>query len=163
MIILSIDPGTEKIGYAIFEKNKKSKKRCDFITSGLIKTMKSTKPEYRLREIHEKIVAIIQQYNPTELAIEQLFFFKNAKTVISVAQSQGVIVLAAAQHNLSVTYLTPLQIKQTVTGNGAADKQSVFKMLKLELGDKLTVSDDDESDAIACGLAYCYLKNSLVE
>lgn len=79
-----------------------------------------------------------------------------------MAHAQGVIVLLAAQHNIPVTYLTPLQIKQTVSGDGASDKKSVLKMLRLQMKEDLIVEDDDQSDAIACGLAYCYLHRNVI-
>lgn len=158
-MILSIDPGIEKVGYAFFEK-----KKSDFslITSGLIKTKKTLKHELRLLEIYNLLSSLTKQHKPTIIVMEQLFFFKNQKTVISVAQSQGVVQLLAAQNKISLVYLTPLVIKQTVTGYGNADKKSVFKMLQLTLGSNLQVEDDDQSDAIACGLAYCYLNRNLL-
>ena len=158
-MILSIDPGIEKVGYAFFEK-----KKSDFslITSGLIKTKKILKHELRLLEIYNLLLSLTKQHKPTIIVMEQLFFFKNQKTVISVAQSQGVVQLLAAQNKISLVYLTPLVIKQTVTGYGNADKKSVFKMLQLTLGSNLQVEDDDQSDAIACGLAYCYLNRNLL-
>ena len=89
------------------------------------------------------------------MIVEQLFFFKNQKTFIRVAQAQGVALLLAAQNKIRVKFLTPLQIKQTVTGYGKADKKSIQKMIKLEL--QIDIKQDDEADAIACGLAYIYI------
>lgn len=158
-MILAIDPGIEKVGYAFFERKQKD---SSFITSGLIKTKKTTSHEIRLMQIYDALSVLIKKYKPQSIVIEQLFFFKNHKTVISVAQAQGVIVLIAAQNKIPLTYLTPLQIKETVTGYGNADKKSVLKMLKLILKQDLPVEDDDQSDAIACGLAYCYLNRNLL-
>jgi crossover junction endodeoxyribonuclease RuvC len=153
MILLSIDPGYDKTGYAVFKSDHPS--TIDFITSGLIKTNKTDELVSRLKVISGKIEAVIKQYKVDSMIMEQLFFFKNAKTVIAVAQAQGSLIALAADKELDFHFLTPLQIKQIVTGDGHADKKSVWKMLKLQLGDKLVVADDDESDAIACGYAYC--------
>ncbi len=158
-MILSIDPGFEKVGYAFFEKKGPD---FSFVTSGLIKTKKTLAHEKRLLQIYEELSMLIRKHKPSSVVIEQLFFFKNQKTVISVAQAQGIIVLLAAQNKIPLTYLTPLQIKQTITGYGNADKKSVLKMIQIILKDKIVVEDDDQSDAIACGLAYCYLNRNLL-
>ena len=153
MILLSIDPGYDKTGYAVFKSDHPS--RIKFVCSGLIKTDKSEDLITRLQYISTTLASIIDTYDIDTMVMEQVFFFKNAKTVIAVAQAQGSIIALAANKGLAFHFLTPLQIKQIVTGDGHADKVSVWKMLKLQLGDKLQVADDDESDAIACGYAYC--------
>jgi crossover junction endodeoxyribonuclease RuvC len=155
MILLSIDPGYDKTGYAVFQCDHPSK--IDFRASGLIKTNKNDVLIARLKDISTKLSTIIDKYSIDTMVMEQLFFFKNAKTVIAVAQAQGSVIALAADKGLDFHFLTPLQIKQIVTGDGHADKKSVWKMLKLQLGDKLVVTDDDESDAIACGYAHCLL------
>ena len=157
MIILSIDCGFEKVGYSIFDKNKRLATGLSYVNSGLITTSKSNTLEKRFEIIHQSLSNIVLKYKPTLIILEQLFFFKNQKTVIGVAQAQGVILLLASQKNIPVEFLTPLQIKQIVTGYGNADKKSVQKMLKLLLGNKAVFKTDDEADAVACGLAYCYL------
>ena len=81
-----------------------------------------------------------------------MLFFKNQKTFIKVAQAQGVALLLAAQNKIKVEFLTPLQIKQAVTGYGQADKKSIQKMLRIELG--IDIKQDDEADAVACGVTY---------
>ena len=156
MHILSIDPGYDKVGYAIFKVDKKAMRDFTFITSDLIKTNNADSHELRLKQVYDELDDIIKKHDIKELVIEQLFVFKNAKTVIKVAQSLGVIELVGAHNNLIIHRLTPLQIKQSVTGYGTADKESVQKMIRLELGDTITFKDDDESDAVACGLAYIY-------
>jgi len=157
MQLLAIDPGFEKVGWAVFDKTGKSNTDFHFIASDLIKTSKSIKHELRLKIIYDALNDVLKKYNITCLVIEKLFFFKNNKTVLEVSQAVGVIELCASNHGLPITRLTPLEIKQTITGYGNADKKSIQKMIRLELGDKITFKDDDESDAIACGLAYCFL------
>ncbi len=160
MIVLAIDPGIEKIGYSIFESQKSLH---NLIGHGLIKTDRKDKDELRLLRLYEKIDKLIIKYSPDVIACEKIFLFKNHKTIVPVDQSQGIVMLAAAQNNITLQFLTPLQIKQTITGYGNADKKSVHKMLSLILKSDIKVADDDESDAIACGLAYCYLSKSFVQ
>lgn len=159
MKILAIDPGYEKVGYAIFEKESADYgNNFTFNVSDLIKTSINKPHELRLKEIFEVLDQVIRMYNIDLMVIEQLFIFKNQKTVLKVAQAIGVIELVAASNNLKIQRLTPLQIKQIITGYGKADKNAVIKMIGLTLPNKITVKDDDESDAIACGLAFCLNK-----
>ena len=122
MTILSIDSGIERTGYAIFKDKK-------YVTSALIKTSKSKSTEIRLDEIYSKLKEVFKKYTPEIVILEQLFFFRNQTTFIRVAQAQGVALLLAAQNKVKVDFLTPLQIKQIITGYGQADKKSVQKML----------------------------------
>lgn len=160
MIILAIDSGFERTGYAVISYQKSV---VSYLTSGLIKTSAKKTLSTRLLEIHTSINQLIEVWRPTVVVVEQIFFFKNQKTVIPVAQAQGITLLLAAQHNLELEFLTPLQIKQIVTGYGHSDKESVKKMISLTLP-KLDLQGmiDDEIDAIACGLAYCYLNKKLI-
>jgi len=103
-------------------------------------------------EIYFRLKEIIKKHQPDKIILERLFFFKNQKTAILVSQAQGVCLLLAAQNKISVGFLTPLQIKQAITGYGQADKKSVQKMIRLEMG--IDITQDDEADAVACGLAY---------
>ncbi|OGK14646.1 crossover junction endodeoxyribonuclease RuvC [Candidatus Roizmanbacteria bacterium RIFCSPHIGHO2_02_FULL_37_15] len=154
MKILAIDSGVEKTGFSIFTKESKNFK---YIDSGLIKTNKDESYEIRVYQIYKKLNDVIKIFKPKKIILERLFFFQNQKTAIQVGQTQGVIILLAAQNNISLEYLTPLQIKQTVTGYGLSDKKSVRKMIDLTLKPQKKIKEDDEIDAIACGLAYCYL------
>jgi len=157
MFILAIDPGIEKVGYSVFEQILNGSTPFKYITSGLIKTLKATKHEKRIQQIYDELSVMVKRYHAQLIVMEQLFFFKNAKSIIGVAQAQGVVELLAAHKNIPLQYLTPLQIKETITGYGRADKKSVHKMLELTLKEDMKIKDDDQSDAIACGLAYCFL------
>ena len=148
MTIISIDSGIERTGYAIFKDKK-------YVTSALIKTLKNLPTEIRLKEIYLQLKKICNKYKPDVMVLEQLLFFKNQKTFIRVAQAQGIVMLLAAQNNIKVEFLTPLQIKQIVNGYGQADKKSVQKMIRLTTN--IDIKQDDEADAVACGLAYIYL------
>ena len=154
MIILAIDSGVEKTGFAILEKNRHEFK---YLTSGLIRTNKRDNYQERVHAIYKRLNDVIRTYKPRKVILEELFFFRNQKTAIKVSQTQGVIILLAAQNNTSLEFLTPLQIKQVVTGYGLSDKKSVRKMVELTIKLGKKIKEDDEIDAIACGLAYCYL------
>ena len=154
MIVLSIDSGVEKTGYSVFNKTKSS---IIYLESDLIKTSKDKNLEERLHEIYLRLNDVVVKYKPSAIVLEQIFFFKNQQTAISIGQSQGVVLLLAAQHAIFIKFLTPLQIKLTVTGYGQADKRSVRKMIEMTIKIKKIIKEDDEIDAIACGLAYCYL------
>lgn len=161
MIILAIDPGVEKLGYSLFEKKVNGNVTFSYITSGLIKTSRKLSQGKRLQEIYKKLAEVIKEQNVNQVVMEQLFYSNNAKTVIAVAQAQGAVELLAAHHDLPLSYLGPLQIKQIITGYGKADKKAVQKMVDLTLHQKIDILDDDQSDAIACGLAYCFLNPAL--
>lgn len=162
MIILAIDPGFDKVGFALFEKKVNGSTSINYLLSGTIKTDRADSHEKRLQDVYEALESTVKNYKPNLLVIEQLFFFKNAKTVIKVSQAQGVILLLAAQKDIPVQFLTPLQIKQIITGYGTADKKAIQKMLAIHLKHELPKCEDDESDAIACGLAYCFLNGKLL-
>jgi len=163
VIILALDSGIEKTGYAVFEKKPSGNTDFKYITSGMIHTAKTKTTEQRLLQIYQELSKLITTFKPDVMVIEQLFFFKNQKTAIRVAQSQGVVMLLAAEKKIKAEFLTPLQIKSIVTGYGQSDKKSVQKMLQLTLHLDKELKQDDQADAIACGLAYCYLNKSLVE
>jgi crossover junction endodeoxyribonuclease RuvC len=149
--ILALDPGLERTGYAILNNQ-------NIVTSGIILTSKVKNIELRLNKIYQVLNKIIFNYKPEVIVLEKLFYFKNQKTIISVANVQGIILLLAGQKKIKIEFLTPLQIKQAITGDGRADKKSIQKILTLEFHLKKT-KYDDEADAIACGIAYNLLKN----
>lgn len=163
MIILSFDPGLERTGYAVFRTNLKSTKEFKLLSSGLIKTEKKYYKHFRLFKIYSQIVSLVKKFKPDIVVFEEIFFFKNKKTIISVVQAQGVILLVAAQFNLKISCLSPLQIKQIVTGYGLSDKKNIKKMIDLTLKINDLKIGDDEYDAIACGLAYCFQNNILLK
>jgi len=159
MRILAIDPGFDRCGYAVFDKQAQEP---TYITSGLIEPKKSKNHEKRFLEIYDLLTQTIDTHKPDKIIIEQLFFFKNQKTVVAVAQVQGAIMLLCAQKGIPVEFLTPLAIKSAVTGYGLSDKKSVQKMLKLTLNLNGELKSDDQADAIAAGLAYCYMNKNLL-
>ena len=127
MKILGIDPGIGITGYSVIEADQ----NCyQLVTSGSIQTDKSMPVSKRLSEIFDDITEICKAYNPDEASIEQLFFFKNQKTIIPVAEARGVILLALEKVGIKTAEYTPLVIKQVLTGHGRAQKNEVRLMVE---------------------------------
>jgi crossover junction endodeoxyribonuclease RuvC len=155
--IFGIDPGTATTGYGVLDTD--GADQFEYIASGIISTHKDFAMPERLRIIRADILSLFEQYNPDVAVIEQLFFFKNAKTLVPVAQARGVVMEAAATHRISVAEYTPMQVKLHLTGYGKADKKVVqFTVAKL-LGHDEIIRPDDAADAIA--LAVCHARLSL--
>lgn len=150
MRILSIDPGFERIGIAVLDKEKSSKETL--VHSECFHTNKDDAFPDRLVLIRKKIKLIIETYKPSMLAIETLFMAKNKKTGMKVSEARGVIVSEAKGEGLSIHEYSPLQIKIAVTGYGRADKKQVMSMIPRILSLKEVSASDDELDAIAVGL-----------
>lgn len=154
--ILGIDPGLAKIGYGLIGYDRSS---LILLKAGLITTSAKLSLPERLVRINLDLNKIIKQCQPEIVAIEKLYFFKNLKTAFSVGQAWGVITYTVAKQNLQILELTPLQIKQTVTGYGQASKKQVQLMLKKIFKQDSMPSQDDTADAIACGFcATHYIK-----
>jgi len=150
-IILGIDPGTAITGWGII---KDTKKGLETIAYGCIETSKHKTDIERLKETAKDLKAIIREYQPDEMAIEELFFFKNLKTAIKVAQSRGVLMYITINQKISVAEYTPLQIKQALTGYGRADKKQIQIMVKNILKLKETPKPDDAADALAVAICH---------
>ena len=152
MIILAIDPGYDRLGIAILEK--KSGKEI-LLHSECFSPEKNKAEEKRIFLIGEKIGKIITKYKPEALALESLFFNKNQKTALLVAETRGVIMYEASRSKMSIKQFTPLQVKIAITGYGRSEKKQVSEMVKklieIEKEGKIL---DDEYDAIAIGLTY---------
>ena len=153
MIILGIDPGIAITGYGILSCQKD---KISIIASGSIQTSKNKSTQERLVELFDDICEIIDTYKPDIASIEQLFYFKNLKTVIPVAQARGVITMALAKKGVEIAEYTPLQVKQTITGFGRATKEEVKQMTEFALNEKMPKLDDTV-DAIA--IALCHIRH----
>ncbi len=153
MKVLGIDPGTATVGWAVLEQ---IKGKTEALAYGHISTSKDLALEARLQEIRDDIVKIVKQYAPDAAALEELFFFNNQKTAISVAQSRGALLLTLADFGLSIAGYTPLEVKQALTGYGKADKQQVQRMAKEILRLKAIPKPDDVADAIAIALCHIH-------
>ncbi len=152
--ILAIDPGTATTGYAILEVSPKND-LPKILGYGCITTPAKTPAASRLQTIAKDLRQLIEKYDPSELAVEQLFFAKNVTTGIAVGQARGVILLAGAEAGLKISEYTPLQVKQAITGYGQATKLQVQYMLKNIFKLKNIPKPDDAADAIAIG--WCHL------
>lgn len=150
MIILGIDPGLAQTGYAILKVNDKKIKSISF---GCLKTSAKLSLEKRINKIYDHLKKIIKKYKPNKIAVEQLFFCKNVKTALKVGQARGIIYLIASQAKIPISEFTPLQVKQTLTGYGRAEKSQIQKMLKILFNLKNIPQPDDAADALA--IAYC--------
>lgn len=154
MKVLAVDPGYDRVGIAIVEKQSTdsgaTKEVC--LHSETFHTSKDTDFNIRLQEVGQRIAQLITNYSPEYLAIETLFFSKNQKTAMQVAQARGTIIYQALQSGLVVHEYNPQQIKVAVTGHGGADKRAVIQMITylVELDNRKRL--DDEYDAIACAL-----------
>lgn len=149
MKILGIDPGTATTGYGVLSA-KASK--LVLVEYGCITTPKKNKPEIRLLEIQRDLVKLIKKHRPSIIAVESLFFFKNLKTAMAVAQARGVILLCAAMYKTQLLEFTPLQVKMSLTSNGRADKKQVQHMVQKLLNLRSVPKPDDAADALAVAI-----------
>ena len=150
MIILGIDPGTAALGYGIVERNGGRLRAIDY---GCLETSPDLAMPDRLQAIHSLVDELISLHEPAVVAVERLFFSKNAQTAMAVGQARGVVLLAAAQHDRPVQEATPNEVKSAVAGYGAADKEQVQRMVQLVLGMAELPRPDDAADALA--IAVC--------
>ena len=130
MIILGIDPGIATTGYGLVEKVGNTLK---YITHGVITTPKEPPLSKRILSLYNDLESLIKTHNPKTLAVEELFFSKNTKTAMMVAQARGVVLLAGEQYTLPVSGYTPLQVKSSVCGFGKAEKSRFniwYKIIK---------------------------------
>ncbi len=151
MKIIAIDPGYERVGIAILEK---TNSREALLFSECFKTLATESAEERLRQIGTEISSLIKKYQPEAMAIETLFFKTNAKTAMKVSEARGVMLYVAAQNDIKVMELTPLQIKVAVTGYGRSEKTQITTMVQKLIKIDKKIKYDDEYDAIAAGLTY---------
>lgn len=151
MKIIAIDPGYERLGIAVLEKNSSKE---ELLFSKCFKTPSTEKHEKRLKLIGEEVEKIIKKYQPEAMGIETLFFKTNAKTAMKVSEARGVITYEAGKNNLEVFEFTPLQIKVAVTGYGKSEKNQVISMVQKLIKLKNPIKYDDEYDAIAVGLTF---------
>ena len=151
--ILGIDPGTAIVGWGIIDCNNAGTK-TKVIAYGHIETNKKLSMPERMSEITDNILVVLKKYKPHEVAVEELFYFKNAKTIISVAQARGVIINTCFRDNLTIAEYTPLQIKQSLTGYGRASKSQMQEMIKNVLKLNSIPKPDDTADALAVALCH---------
>jgi crossover junction endodeoxyribonuclease RuvC len=160
MRILGIDPGFERLGIAILEKNKGEKKER-VLFSECFKTSATLEFPFRLQLLGERVRETIKEYTPEVLSIETLFLTTNHKTVMHVAEARGVAIYEAARAGLKIFEASPPQIKIATTGYGRSDKAQITKMVKILVDIDNSKKSDDELDAIAIALtAFAHVKLS---
>lgn len=152
MIILGIDPGLERIGYGVIRREGS---RITPIDYGLIETPRIAIPD-RLRIAHEKVMEIIDLHHPDAMATERQLFTVNKTNAMDVAKALGVVLLAASLRGLQWSEYSPPEIKQSVVGNGNADKKQVQFMVTRILGLQKTPKPDDVADALAIAITHAF-------
>lgn len=158
MNVLGIDPGLASVGWAVLKFDKGFFK---LIECGCIETKKEVSFSSRLGIIFKEIKKLSEKFDLDVLAVEELYFAKNVKTAILVAQCLGVIKLAGHQLKLPVFEYTPLNVKMTITGYGRAEKKQVEFMVKQTLGLKDGVKPSHASDAVAVALTHCFTNQKI--
>lgn len=155
MIILGIDPGTGILGFGVLNAEKGG--QPTIIDAGVVATPAHTPLPDRLEDIYNSLSEIITTVKPEVMAIEKLFFARNVTTAISVAEARGVVELVAKQNGLEIVEYTPLQVKQTLTGYGRAEKRQIQEMVKRELSLEKIPKPDDCADALAVALTHFFM------
>jgi crossover junction endodeoxyribonuclease RuvC len=150
MRILGIDPGTGIMGFGVIDSGGQPR----MVDAGVIRTKVHQPESERLLIIYDSLRQIIDANEPQAVSVEKLFFARNVTTAMSVAQARGVVLLVAQQHNLPIFEYTPMQIKQSLTGYGKADKKQMQEMVKILLKLQETPKPDDCADALAAALTY---------
>ncbi|MBX3075066.1 crossover junction endodeoxyribonuclease RuvC [Candidatus Obscuribacterales bacterium] len=152
--ILGIDPGTAAVGFGVVDKREGDSYR--YITSGVISTPKTMSNPQRLAMIRADMITLLDEYKPDVVAVEAIFFFKNAKTLVPVSQARGVILESAATGGYDIAEYTPMQVKLCLTGHGRADKSFVQTAVAKLLNLSQIIKPDDANDAIA--IAVCHAR-----
>jgi len=158
-IILGIDPGTLVMGYGIIEVRDN---KIMLLEMNVLKLNPKKDAYERLEMIHNRVVELIKKFKPTTFAIEAPFFGKNVQSMLKLGRAQGVAIAAAMQAGIPVTEYSPKKVKQSITGNGNADKEQVWKMLQ-----RLTVTNEklkgfDASDALAVAVCHYFQTSTTI-
>ncbi len=159
--ILGLDPGLQVTGYAVLEARLRGPHVCE---AGIVRTAegrRTTDVAARVRVLYDGIVEVLEQFQPDVMVVEQLFaHYEHPRTAILMAHARGVLMLAAAQHGLSVVSYPASSIKKTITGNGRADKQQVQNTIQRELGLPRLPEPHDVADALAAALCHYHLQKA---
>lgn len=158
-VILGIDPGTLFMGYALMDASTNQPK---LLVMDVLKLSSKNDAYERLQKIHATVAELIINYAPTTFAIEAPFFGKNVQSMLKLGRAQGVAIAAAMQAGLTVTEYSPKKVKQSITGNGNADKDQVWKMLQRILNLEEKPQFFDATDALAVALCHHYQSGSVI-
>ena len=153
MIALGIDPGTAICGFGVVALEEGELRLLD---AGVVRTSSASSDAERLHLLHGALASLVAQHAPQRIGVERLFFQRNVQTAMAVGQARGVALLVAAEAGLGVDEPTPNEVKQTICGNGAADKQQVAAMVARLLHVSLDGVPDDATDALAVAIGCAY-------
>ena len=153
MLVLGVDPGIAITGYGLVRRTGHHLENLAF---GTVRTPAGTPLPVRLLSLYRELRQLIVDYQPEAVAVEELFFCKNARTAMIVGQARGVILLAAADAGLAVAEYTPLQVKQAVVGYGRAEKRQVQEMVRILLALRELPKPDDAADALAIAICHAH-------
>ncbi len=153
MLVLGIDPGTATTGYGVVRYDGRA---LEPVAYGTIITSAGLPLSQRLQKIYKELAELIREYRPTQAAVEELFFARNARTALAVGHARGVILLALADAGLSVYAYTPLQVKKAITGYGRAGKEQMQQMVRLLLNLESPPKPDDVADALAVAICHAH-------
>jgi len=153
VITIGIDPGTAICGFGVVSLDGGALRLID---AGCIRTSSDETDAARLHQLHGAIRQLLGEHRPERVGIERLFFQRNVQTAMAVGQARGVALLAAAEAGLPIDEPTPNEVKQTICGNGSADKQQVAAMVDRLLGVSLANVPDDATDALAIAIGCAY-------
>ena len=157
MRIIGIDPGTGRLGFGVVDA---VKGKLSLVDAGIITTPAHTPTPERLDDIFTSLTEIVDATKPEYMAIEKLFFSRNVTTPMSVAEARGVALLVGQRAKLKIEEYTPMQIKQSITGYGKADKKQMQEMVRLQLGLKTVPKPDDAADALAAAIMCAALQRN---
>jgi len=149
MIILGLDPGTTRVGFAIIKTTKDNVKPIHYGCCEIKEKEKGKK----LVTLEKLLNRLIKEYKPELAAVEKIFFFKNAKTAMSISEAIGIIYSVLYKNHLALIELSPLEIKQNLIGYGRAEKKDVQKIIQFYFSFKELPTPDDTADALAVALA----------
>jgi len=153
---MGIDPGTAITGFSIIDSTKGKISLLDY---GCIRTHSTLSQSERLKQISEDLETLIRKWKPTMASVEKLFFQKNIKTAMKVAEARGIVLVKLAETNIEIGEYTPLEIKSAICGYGKADKKMVQQMVKAILGLQKIPKPDDAADAIASAICMANSHN----
>lgn len=156
--VLGIDPGLAILGWSVIDVDGSN---ATLVQYGCLRTPAHEALTKRLGSVYDQLSALALQYNPSQLALETLFFVKNAKTLAQVGHARGIILLVAGQGDMDVFEYAPRQIKLALTGSGAADKFQMQNMVQRRLKLKEIPQPDDAADAVAVALCHAQYAQSL--
>lgn len=159
MIIVGLDPGYAITGYGVV---KYKGNRFTVLEYGAVTTNKDTEFSKRLEQVYDGVGLLLSRFSPEAMAVEQLFFNTNSTTAIGVAEARGCALLAARKQGVEIFEYTPLQVKQSVTGYGRAEKQQMMEMTRLLLNLEKIPRPDDAADALAVAICHAHSAGSLL-